>query len=91
MTADTVGVRRILTERQNNRCCYCECILLPTNAQWRKVIHPRSQTIEHLHRKADGGGGHRDNKALACYECNTGRGSIDWLTYKSIKMGEIVT
>jgi hypothetical protein len=52
-------------------------------------MHPKSQTIEHLRRKADGGTSHPDNKALACYECNSERGDMDWLTYKSLKMGEI--
>jgi hypothetical protein len=52
-------------------------------------MHPHGETIEHLRRKIDGGTGHLDNKALACLECNSGRGDMDWLTYKSWKCGEI--
>jgi 5-methylcytosine-specific restriction endonuclease McrA len=48
-----------------------------------------SETIEHLNRRADGGGNDRDNVALACYACNTGRGTVDWLTYATIRRGEI--
>ncbi|MCD1264020.1 hypothetical protein B5M44_04370 [Shinella sumterensis] len=83
------GIRTILAAKQGGRCCYCGDRLLSTTARWKKAIHPKAQTIEHLQRKADGGSGHPDNKALACHECNNGRGSIDWLTYKSIKMGEL--
>jgi 5-methylcytosine-specific restriction endonuclease McrA len=91
MTDQPLGIRKLLAQRQGNKCCYCGDTLLPTTARWKKLVHPKAQTIEHLHRKADGGTSHRDNKAVACYECNTGRGSIDWLTYKSIKMGELAS
>lgn len=50
---------------------------------------PDTETIEHLRRKADGGCNGLHNKALACYRCNVERGEIDWLTYKSFRMGEI--
>jgi hypothetical protein len=30
----------------------------------------------------------RHNIALACRQCNVDRGSIDWLTYCTIKRGE---
>lgn len=89
----TIGIRTILTVKQSNRCCYCGVFMLPAGTRMKsrrnKAMHPKSQTIEHLHRKVDGGTGHPDNKALACHECNSSRGSTDWLTYKSIKMGEI--
>ena len=49
---------------------------------------PDSESIEHLNRRAEGGANDRDNIALACHACNTGRGTVDWLTYKTIKRGE---
>ena len=48
-----------------------------------------SETIEHLDRRVDGGRNDRGNIALACYACNTGRGSVDWFTYATIRRGEI--
>lgn len=85
--------RDLLVEKQGGKCCYCGEYLQPADARIgprkRRTIHPRAVTIEHLHRKVDGGGDSLDNKAAACFECNNGRGSLDWLTYKSIKMGEI--
>jgi hypothetical protein len=39
-----------------------------------------NRTQGHLYRRADG-----DNNALACRQFITGRGSIDWLTYCTIK------
>ncbi|QWY83241.1 HNH endonuclease protein [Rhizobium phage RHph_X2_25] len=81
--------RARLVAAQGNRCCYCEVSLLPVDAKWKSATHPRAATIEHLHRRVEGGSSALDNKAVACYECNTGRGSADWLTYKSIKMGEV--
>lgn len=72
-----------LKAAQQNRCCYCDRPM-----SWRSPFHPRRATIEHLRRKADGGGNELDNLALACLECNGGRGTTDWLTYKSFKRGE---
>lgn len=87
-----IGIRKLLTIKQGNRCCYCAVYMLPSGtrvaSRRKRRQHPKAQTIEHLHRKADGGTGHPDNKALACYECNTERGALDWLTYKTLKMGE---
>lgn len=45
-------------------------------------------TIEHLRRRADGGKDHQDNLALACRQCNEGRGSVDWLTFTSWRRDE---
>lgn len=89
MTSQTVAHRRILTAHQMNRCCYCTCELLPAGKKYGKAPHPRSATTEHLRRKVEGGSDAIGNKAVACHECNTGRGSTDWLTYKSLKMGEL--
>lgn len=82
--------RDLIAEKQGGRCCYCEVKLVQsTDRLGNGRVHPRAVTIEHLRRRADGGTGVLDNKAAACYECNTGRGSTDWLTYKSIRMGEV--
>ncbi|WP_245482255.1 HNH endonuclease [Mesorhizobium sp. M4A.F.Ca.ET.020.02.1.1] len=51
-------------------------------------MRPDSETLEHLDRRTDRGSNDRGNIALACYRCNTGRGDVDWLTYKSIRRGE---
>ncbi|WP_411906312.1 HNH endonuclease [Rhizobium mayense] len=42
-----------------------------------------------MQRRADGGSDHPDNLAMACKECNDGRGEVDWMTYRSFKRGEI--
>ncbi|MCZ4073563.1 HNH endonuclease [Agrobacterium sp. LMR679] len=67
----------------------------PSAAEAKRLNIPKNQvpnrrvTLEHLQRRADGGGGNRDNLAVACKGCNSARGRTDWLTYKSIQMGEI--
>jgi 5-methylcytosine-specific restriction endonuclease McrA len=83
-------LRLILRVRQRGKCCYCR---RPMRV-WGKATPPGglpkdAETIEHLHRLKDGGTHCRDNMALACFECNTGRGAVDWLTYKSLKAGEL--
>lgn len=84
------NLRGCLREAQRGKCCYCGTKLLARGAMGSNgKLHRRSETIEHLRRKADGGTNHHDNKALACLACNVGRGSTDWLTYKSLKMGEL--
>jgi len=74
-----------LWDAQRGRCCYCERPLLRD----AKQNHPARCTLEHLRRKADGGRDNVDNLALACRECNEGRGSLDWLTYTSLVRGEL--
>lgn len=78
--------RDMLRAVQGNRCCYCDVHLIPACPQGR-TAPPNSETLEHLRRKADGGTNHPDNLALSCRECNIGRGSLDWLTYKTIRSG----
>lgn len=80
-------LRARLYKLQNGACCYC-------GRQMRLVDgsgnHPKNRaTLEHLKRECDGGTMRLDNVACACFECNSGRGDHDWLTYKSMKMGEI--
>lgn len=90
MTNRTARQRETLRKAQGNKCCYCGETMLPASAKYKSLPHPRAATLEHLHRKIDGGSGKIGNCAAACHECNTGRGSTDWLTYKSLKMGELV-
>lgn len=71
---------------QGGLCCYCE-------VKMRKGQVPPEKdtaTLEHLQRKANGGTNGLDNLAASCFECNSGRGLIDWLTYKTYRMGEMV-
>jgi len=83
-------LRDKLRERQQGRCCYCQVALSPrVIVTKRKKATPDSETLEHLNRVIDGGTNHVDNMALACHRCNSGRGSIDWLTYTSYQRGEI--
>jgi hypothetical protein len=42
---------------------------------------PDAEPWGNLDRRADGGRNARDNMALASRNCNTGGGSIDWLSY----------
>ncbi|WP_157211957.1 HNH endonuclease [Sinorhizobium sojae] len=50
---------------------------------------PYAATIEHLQRRADGGSNRPDNPAMACRQCGDSRQELDWLTYRSVKQGEI--
>ena len=83
-------VRTVLRHKQGNRCCYCDKPMFRFGKSTPKGGLPHdAETLEHLRRKVDGGSDRPDNLALACAECNVGRGNVDWLTYKSLKMGEL--
>lgn len=81
----------ILRNKQGMFCCYCETPLVEINLDGIKYkdIPANSLTVEHLRRIEDGGTNQLDNLALACHSCNTGRGTVDWFTYKNYKMGEL--
>lgn len=79
-----VHIRRL----QKGLCCYCERPMLVGKWVGGGTIPPEAETVEHLKRKAEGGTNDKDNIALSCKECNSGRGLMDWLTYKSYRMGE---
>ena len=79
-------LREKLYKLQGGKCCYCGRAMRP---HVHKHNLPDMATLEHLKRECDGGTMRLDNVACACLECNTGRGDTDWLTYKSMKMGEI--
>ena len=88
--ASRPDLRVKLRAKQAGNCCYCGHPMTPPIVATKKV-KPKScsETLEHLRRKEDGGTNHYDNMALACFECNTGRGAVDWLTYTSYKRGEL--
>lgn len=60
--------RQKLCKRQNNKCYWC-------GIQMNRIEHhPKSATLDHLVRRADGGGGNAENLVVACRECNGKRG-----------------
>lgn len=88
MTSKRVTLRQTLRERQKGRCCYCAVEMVPYVSVAGRRVSGKCETLEHLRRKSDGGTNAIDNMALACATCNQSRGGLDWLTYKTMKMGE---
>ncbi|TIN10363.1 HNH endonuclease [Mesorhizobium sp.] len=78
-------LRAVLRKKQGGRCCYCQ---IKMRISFSNCKRHDAETLEHLDRRTDGGSNARDNIALACYRCNSGRGDVDWLTYTTIKRGE---
>lgn len=79
-----------LRAAQDGKCCYCQKPMIIWNGSPPPGGLPKdAETLEHLKRVDDGGTNDPDNLALSCFECNFGRGSVDWLTYKTIKCGEL--
>lgn len=79
-----------LIKQWHGKCCYCGKTMRPyekrsTVESWD---HPMRPTREHIKRVADGGTNSHDNLAPCCSRCNSHRGKINWLLYKSIRMGE---
>jgi 5-methylcytosine-specific restriction endonuclease McrA len=79
--------RRKLRARQQGRCCYCG-VKMVLSGKPQALQPDNAETLEHLERRADGGKNSRDNIALACKRCNSERGAMDWLTYKTWRLGE---
>ncbi|NKM30112.1 HNH endonuclease [Rhizobium laguerreae] len=77
-----------LFDKQDGKCCYCDQHVI-LSYRWRDQQRPDAATIEHLQRRAEGGSDHPDNIAMSCKKCNDGRQEIDWLTYRSLKRGEL--
>lgn len=82
-------VRAKLRTKQNGKCCYCGKQMIKHPHIIGKALPNDAETVEHLKRPNNGGLNALDNIALACLECNAGRGVMDWFTYKSYRMGEI--
>lgn len=82
-------LRAKLRAAQEGRCCYCRVKMLPPRNTAKGNTHPKAETLEHLKRLAEGGTNAYDNMALSCFSCNTGRGSMDWLSYTTIRRNEL--
>jgi hypothetical protein len=82
-------LRALLRARQRNKCCYCEREMVKYPPNDKRAWEPEAETLEHLRRREDGGRTTPDNVALACCECNRGRGLVDWFTYKTYRSGEL--
>ena len=63
--------------------------MLPYGAHRGKASKADYATLEHLALRSNGGKDEMGNLAMACRECNAGRGTVDWLTYTAYKRGEI--
>lgn len=79
-------LKAMLFQAQAGRCCYCGCAVDLAPQSWGRGgrTPPNFATIEHLRRRSDGGATTPDNVALACFECNTNRGDISWVEYKTL-------
>ena len=85
---------RALVEAQDSKCCYCEQpifilgeVSVKAFAQAHGLTYrqasKRRATIEHLRRRCEGGTHHRDNLAASCEFCNSKRGDMSWVEFKS--------
>lgn len=77
---------------QGGKCCYCGVkLIMPPKKAMRFTngmqFNKRAATLEHLRRKADGGTNHPDNLALACRLCNSRRGDMSWVEFKTRQEG----
>ena len=69
--------------KQRGECCYCGCeMTLPLHG--KPPYAPNVATREHLRRKVDGGDNAPDNLAIACKSCNSRRGSMSWIEFKTL-------
>lgn len=94
-----VRIRGILWIKQAGLCCYCAIPMVRAEEDIRVAanqlgircceVDSRRASFEHLRRKCEGGTDAIDNLALACRDCNVKRGDRDWMTYKSICLGEL--
>jgi len=57
----------------------------------RDHIWGNSATLEHLQRKADGGGNTKSNLVLACRDCNQRRGERDPVAYHLLRSDRRMT
>jgi hypothetical protein len=98
------SARRILFQTQEGKCFYCGIetwmpgqgkekaarkLGLPTEGYgWIKAIQDRMATIEHLHRRADGGPDKLANYAMACRRCNRKRGGAKVEDHREAMMAQ---
>jgi len=83
-------IRWLLFGQQEGRCFYCGELMSLSFAR-RDHIWGNSATLEHLRRRADGGGNGKENLVLACRECNIRRGDRDPVTYRALRCDRRMT
>lgn len=81
--------RRRLWEAQKGLCCFCEREMRILKIVSGYRIPRDCATVEHLQPRCYGGSNKIHNKALACHHCNTMRGHVCWIEFKSVMMGEL--
>ncbi len=69
---NSVRMSKVLRKRDGDYCHYCSIKMVFDGKNGSS-----SATIEHLKRKADGGGNRSRDLVLACKSCNGIRGTID--------------
>lgn len=75
---------------QEGKCCYCEREMRLASLPHKCRTPKDYATFEHLMQKCEGGTNAQKNIKLACHQCNRKRpNNVDWMTYKSFRMGEI--
>ena len=82
-------LRGMLFGIQRGRCCYCGRavrLTLPRQHGYGRPYPADFATLEHLRRLADGGTDALDNVALSCHDCNSRRGSLTWVEFKTIRL-----
>jgi 5-methylcytosine-specific restriction endonuclease McrA len=62
-------LRARLSELQGHQCCWCGCSMVEDGPK------PQRPTFDHIEPLARGGKDTPDNLAIACFQCNFGRGS----------------
>lgn len=88
-------MRARLFAKQNGLCCYCGSAVYLRGIEpgsFAKIrlgiresqLKFRIGTLEHLRKQSDGGDDSADNLALACARCNSIRGEMTWLDFKSL-------
>lgn len=80
-------LRWLLFGQQNGLCFYCQEPMSLSYAR-RDNIWGNSLTVEHLTRRADGGGGHL---VAACRTCNSRRGDRDPAAYRALRSDRRMT
>lgn len=87
---EKLRAKALLFERQGGACFYCDRpTWMPSEGakkaaarlemateghRWHKEARKRMATLEHLHRRVDGGPDKIENYVLACQGCNASRG-----------------
>lgn len=81
--------RRILSEAQNHRCCYCGGVMHDPRED---PLSSARCTIEHIVPRARGGTNAFDNLAAACGGCNSRRSAyedVDAIAYFHARLQEL--